>query len=461
MKNRKDDIERYLRGELSAAEMHALEKEALDDPFLAEALEGIEQTGADNFLYDLHRINRKVHKRTHKRSRKHDVSLRMWGWTVGIAATLFLVAFSAFVVISLLKEQERARQLAMEESLRSLALLTDTGERDTIAIPLPNERPAVIQRRTTRPLRSNDVNQKAEGDLNKPDVAPVGEAPPEPDATAQLEAEQELLARDENSKEAVKSRQDAQQADPSSGVKFENAPATIQDNAGTAKKETRVAARQPDKQTPAVDSSERPDSILVRGRVTSVDGENLPGVNVIIKGTSKGTVTDIEGNFQLAVPHGPSDLSFSLIGFTSQEVAVQEQTALNVQLQEDVASLSEVVVTGYSRGVDASESSATFTFAEPSGGRSDFRSYLNSAVKYPEEALRNKAEGRVTVRFTVEPSGALSGFEVLKGIGHGCDEELIRAIREGPAWKPSRRGETPVRDSVKVRFKFELPPADR
>lgn len=455
MKNRKDDIERYLRGELSAAEMHALEKEALDDPFLAEALEGIEQAGADNFLYDLHRINRKVHKRTHKRSRKHDVSLRMWGWTVGIAATLFLVAFSAFVVISLLKEQERARQLAMEESLQSLALLTDTGERDTIAIPLPNERPAPIQRRAARPLQSNDVNQNAEADLNKPDVTPVGEAPPEPDA------EQELLARDENSKDAVKSRQDAQQTDPSSGVKLENAPVPIQDNAGTAKKETRAAAREPDKQTPAVASAERPDSILVRGRVTSVDGESLPGVNVVIKGTSKGTVTDIEGNFQLAVPRGSSDLSFSFIGFTSQEVAVQEQTALNVQLQEDVASLSEVVVTGYARGVDAPESSATFTFAEPAGGRTDFRNYLNSAVKYPEEALRNKAEGRVTVRFTVEPSGALSGFEVLKGIGHGCDEELIRAIQEGPAWKPSRRGDSPVRDTVKVRFKFQLPTGER
>ena len=58
MRNRKSDIEKYLRGELSPAEMHALEKEALKDPFLAEALEGVEQTGADNFLYDLHGINR-------------------------------------------------------------------------------------------------------------------------------------------------------------------------------------------------------------------------------------------------------------------------------------------------------------------------------------------------------------------------------------------------------------------
>ena len=70
MGDRKHDIERYLRGELSGEEMHALEKEALNDPFLAEALEGIEQAGPDNFLYDLHTIRRSVHDRVRNNPRK-------------------------------------------------------------------------------------------------------------------------------------------------------------------------------------------------------------------------------------------------------------------------------------------------------------------------------------------------------------------------------------------------------
>src|SRR5688500_17133397 len=111
MRNRKHDIEKYLRGELSASEMHALEKEALNDPFLAEALEGVEQAGADNFLYDLHRLNRSVHDRS--RSRKNK-TIKMWGWTAGIAATVLLIAVSGFLVVSLLKDQN-ARQLSMEE----------------------------------------------------------------------------------------------------------------------------------------------------------------------------------------------------------------------------------------------------------------------------------------------------------------------------------------------------------
>src|SRR5687768_17553486 len=105
MRNRKSDIEKYLRGELSPAEMHALEKEALNDPFLAEALEGVEQTGTDNFLYDLHRINRSVHDRSRRRSTKNNKTIRMWGWTSAIAATVLLVAVSGFLVINILKDQ--------------------------------------------------------------------------------------------------------------------------------------------------------------------------------------------------------------------------------------------------------------------------------------------------------------------------------------------------------------------
>src|SRR5690348_15852939 len=107
MKNRRTDIERYLRGELSPAEMHALEKEALNDPFLAEALEGLEQTGADNFLFDLHALSRSVHDRT--RSRKSR-TIRMWGWTGAVAATLLLVAISGFLAVTIMRDQHAREQ---------------------------------------------------------------------------------------------------------------------------------------------------------------------------------------------------------------------------------------------------------------------------------------------------------------------------------------------------------------
>jgi TonB-linked SusC/RagA family outer membrane protein len=84
----------------------------------------------------------------------------------------------------------------------------------------------------------------------------------------------------------------------------------------------------------------------VTGKVTSADGSALPGVSVVLKGTAIGTSTDAEGDFTLSnsqVPGGT--LVFSFIGYTTQEVPVENQSVINVTLQEDVTTLSEVVVT--------------------------------------------------------------------------------------------------------------------
>lgn len=84
----------------------------------------------------------------------------------------------------------------------------------------------------------------------------------------------------------------------------------------------------------------------ITGRVTDVDdGTALPGVNVVVKGTTQGTVTDASGNFSIAVPGPSSTLVFSFIGLSTQEVAVGERTSINVQMVQDVQELSEVVVT--------------------------------------------------------------------------------------------------------------------
>jgi TonB-linked SusC/RagA family outer membrane protein len=84
----------------------------------------------------------------------------------------------------------------------------------------------------------------------------------------------------------------------------------------------------------------------VAGKVTSTeDGSALPGVNVVVKGTTNGTVTDSEGNFSLAISGNDQALVFSFIGLQTQEVAIGERTTVDVQLSLDVTQLSEVVVT--------------------------------------------------------------------------------------------------------------------
>ncbi|MCZ8216742.1 MAG: energy transducer TonB, partial [Cyclobacteriaceae bacterium] len=76
---------------------------------------------------------------------------------------------------------------------------------------------------------------------------------------------------------------------------------------------------------------------------------------------------------------------------------------------------------------------------------------------YPQSALDSKTEGRVTVEFFVESNGSLRDFTIIKGIGSGCDEELIRLIKEGPKWVPTKKNNQPVRDKARVRLNFQLP----
>ncbi|MDV3309172.1 MAG: carboxypeptidase-like regulatory domain-containing protein, partial [Cyclobacteriaceae bacterium] len=87
--------------------------------------------------------------------------------------------------------------------------------------------------------------------------------------------------------------------------------------------------------------------ISITGTVSS-NGEALPGVNVFLKGTSVGTVTDASGQYSISVPDENGTLVLSFIGYATQEVAIDGRTIIDVVLSEDVRSLDEIVVVGYS-----------------------------------------------------------------------------------------------------------------
>ncbi len=90
------------------------------------------------------------------------------------------------------------------------------------------------------------------------------------------------------------------------------------------------------------------DDIDVTGKVTSTeDGEGLPGVNVIVKGTTQGTVTDVNGDYKINVPSTESVLVFSSVGYITQEVPIGSKTTIDLTLSPDVKSLQEIVVIGY------------------------------------------------------------------------------------------------------------------
>ena len=85
----------------------------------------------------------------------------------------------------------------------------------------------------------------------------------------------------------------------------------------------------------------------VTGKLTSEEGESLPGVNIVIQGTAQGAVTDVEGNYSIVVPGPDAVLVFSSVGFITQAVIVGNQFTIDMVLVLDIFSLEEIIVTAY------------------------------------------------------------------------------------------------------------------
>ena len=136
------------------------------------------------------------------------------------------------------------------------------------------------------------------------------------------------------------------------------------------------------------------------GKVSSqADQNGLPGVNVVIKGTSQGTITDIGGQFSIDVPQG-SILLFSFIGYKSQELTVAGQTNISIVLEEEAKELSEIVVVGYStierRDITGAVSTVS---AEKLKGLS---------VSGFDQALQGQAPGVQVTQSSGTPGGGIS-----------------------------------------------------
>jgi iron complex outermembrane recepter protein len=147
----------------------------------------------------------------------------------------------------------------------------------------------------------------------------------------------------------------------------------------------------------------------VKGRVTAAqDNSALPGVSVVLKGTSVGTTTDSDGNYSLSVGAGDNAvLSFSFIGFTTQEVPVGGRTTVDVILAEDAQQLGEVVVTAL--GIAKEQKALGYAVSTVSGEQITASGNTNFA-----SALYGKAAG---VRISTAPGGATSAVNVqIRGV---------------------------------------------
>ena len=174
-------------------------------------------------------------------------------------------------------------------------------------------------------------------------------------------------------------------------------------------------------------------AVVIAVSGTVVDAENdepLPGVNVLVKGTTTGTVTDVEGNFRLDVPSEESVLVFSSIGYQSVERTVNGQTTLNIALAPDVSQLEEIVVVGFGerKKKDLTGSIATV----------DSRAIEQVPTASPQFALQGNAAGVRVVNTSGDPNEAPQIF--VRGIGTWNGDSQPLYVIDGQIIEPPRAG---------------------
>jgi TonB family protein len=455
MDNWKDDIERYISGKMSPAERHALEKRALSDPFLADALEGAESISTNEFSLDVSELNQKI----------AGAGKNRWLWPLRIAASVIGVAIVGSIIF-LSIDKDDASQLASSEqksdnnpteSVKADSVVkqensaTTTGEQ-SIAQAKPEEKKVDPKRTETKPLLALKEQtqtlsggsgvQKSLAVTSGPDVKLADTVFTNGLLAARMQRDT-IAATEIAELVAVEEKTDDVAVTPPT-----QQPTLANSETKTAR--ARKSAPATADFTPIIQEQ------IITGQVRDQQGEPLPGVNINIKGTTQGAVTNAEGKYSIALVDPNSTLVYSFIGFVPQEMKLDKaKDYADVQLMEDATQLSEVVVTGY--GEKRTDGEPVVRLAEPIGGMKAYDKYLEEKKIYPQQALDNKVEGKVVIEFTVSSTGAVSEFNVIKKIGYGCEEELIRIVKEGPGWYPTYIDNEAVESLVRVKTRFELP----
>ena len=156
-------------------------------------------------------------------------------------------------------------------------------------------------------------------------------------------------------------------------------------------------------------------TVRIQGKVSDEDGAPLPGVTVLIKGTTLGTATDMDGKYSLSVPEGNYILLFTMVGMKTQEVTLKNQTELNIIMQHETSEMDEVVITGYFNQAKNSFTGAARTITAEelqAGGNQNILSALQnidpSFVKLENNQLGSNPNA--IPDFQIRGAGSISGM---------------------------------------------------
>lgn len=429
-----EEYKRYLGNQMTPKERYAFEKRMLESEFESEALEGLSEFSDNELQSDLNELQAKLHKKT-----RLNTGLVYWR----AAAAILLLGVFSFIIYFVINnnsktESLQSRDLQMEErheeAQNSTSIIHDSVAKEEPPViayskKVEEEKPKVVKKET------HVDDEEVVENLIELDLA-----------LAEEDMVQGEVVMDEMEPAELPTIQNEQ--------KTEVQPMPVEKSISG-----RVAGVTMPSNVASSKELEMPiHSKTISGKVYSTeDDEVLPGVNVIVKGSTAGTVSDIEGNYSISVPDSEEvTLVFSSVGYMTEEVTVGEESEIDVDFVADVSALSEIVVVGY--GTESEEEpDYSYIPPRPEGGRNVFRDFIKENIQYPPSGLEQAIKGTVKLKFTVSSGGNISNIEILKSLGSEFDKEAIRLLKEGPDWEPAElNGNTEERE-VKVKIRFRPP----
>ncbi len=447
------DIEKYFKGLLSPQEMNALEKAALDDPFLAEAMEGYTQAGIrmDSDIRELkNRLANRIEKRKLTPVLVPGKSTRYQWWK--IAAMILMIAGAGWLVYqtSFNNQSPEIAQSGKKESLNN--------ENKDSFVANPNGLTSADT--STKPIPSNGENNRELVKDNQ-DFSPSREVA-QNNKSAKLA---DNTRKDNNDAQAysptiTKSEEKESVADAVSQNKIDiPAQAELQKenySANAAANENRVKLQSfnAQKQKASVlnknqQSKIQPRTFVFSGRVTDQKSNALPFSNISNTEDSIGTYSDASGHFTLISTDSILKVRVSSLGFESSTVQLFNNNPHNkILLAEDRSSLSETQLSNKKvNSKRARDASMLLEKPEPSDGWTNYDIYLANNLKVPEN-FTNKPSGttgEVELSFDISKDGLPVNITVKKSLCESCDKEAIRLVKEGPKWKrKNKKGKATV-----------------
>lgn len=190
------------------------------------------------------------------------------------------------------------------------------------------------------------------------------------------------------------------------------------------------------------------DSITVKGIVVDHDNKPLKNAIVVIRETNIGTFTNEKGEFTITVEPG-AELYFSYVGKRGVLCEVKDEKKLIIKMNNAVYdSLDTTTAKNYDDVFQVVEGMPKFP--------GDLNIYLGKNVNYPEEAQKEKIQGRVIVQFIIEKDGTITNVKVHRSVHQLLDKEAIRVVENMPKWIPGTQRGKPVRVSYTVPINFRL-----